>query len=200
MSLPNVVCIKAGAKYPAEYVNRLRSMVSRHLSSPYRFVCLTDDPYGVEGETIPLDSELQGWWHKLTLFRPDPYGMKGKILFLDLDSVIVGSLDEMLMDVKFCIIQDFIYQAKHNSSVFLLEAGALPHVWDRVNPHVMMRMHGDQDWITRQVPHPQLWPASWCLSYRLQARAGYPRDAKVICFHGSPKPHECNGWVAEHWR
>ena len=41
--MKNVVCIKWGEKYSAEYVNRLYGMVQRQLSLPHRFVCLTED-------------------------------------------------------------------------------------------------------------------------------------------------------------
>src|SRR5260370_39977505 len=41
----NVVCLKWGVKYPADYVNRLHRMVKRSLERPHRFVCLDDDPY-----------------------------------------------------------------------------------------------------------------------------------------------------------
>jgi len=34
----NVICIKWGKKYGPDYVNTLHSMVSRHLSRPFRFV------------------------------------------------------------------------------------------------------------------------------------------------------------------
>ena len=38
-----VLCMKWGAKYGPDYVNRLYGMVARHLRRPFRFVCLTDD-------------------------------------------------------------------------------------------------------------------------------------------------------------
>ena len=38
--MKNVLCIKWGSKYSADYVNNLYSMVERHLSLSHRFVCL----------------------------------------------------------------------------------------------------------------------------------------------------------------
>ena len=43
-----VACLKWGRKYGVDYVNILRDMVRRHLAVPHRFVCLTDDPAGIE--------------------------------------------------------------------------------------------------------------------------------------------------------
>ena len=34
----HIICMKWGTKYGPEYVNRLRSMVRRHLKRPHRFV------------------------------------------------------------------------------------------------------------------------------------------------------------------
>ena len=48
--MKNVLCLKWGKRYGAEYVNRLYRGVKANLSGPFRFVCVTDDPTGlVEG-------------------------------------------------------------------------------------------------------------------------------------------------------
>ena len=38
-----IVCLKHGAKYSADYVNRLYNMTKRHCTVPFTFVCFTDD-------------------------------------------------------------------------------------------------------------------------------------------------------------
>jgi len=45
--LVNVLCMKWGNKYPADYVNRLYSMVARNMQRPFRFICLTEDSVGL---------------------------------------------------------------------------------------------------------------------------------------------------------
>ena len=52
----NIICMKWGTRYPSRYVNILFRSIGRHLSRPFRFVCLTDDTAGlVEGiETLPF--------------------------------------------------------------------------------------------------------------------------------------------------
>ena len=52
----NVVCIKYGRYYAPFYVNRLFAGVKRHLSRPFRFVCVTNDPEGIrpEVECVPF--------------------------------------------------------------------------------------------------------------------------------------------------
>lgn len=88
-----VLCVKRGAKYPADYVNRLRNMVSRNLPLPHRFVCLTDDASGLlDGiEALPLhQADLEYCWNKLLLFDRQPF--EGTGLYLDLDVVVTGDL------------------------------------------------------------------------------------------------------------
>ena len=43
-----VACLKWGTRYSADYVNNLRAMVARNLTVAHRFLCITDDPSGVE--------------------------------------------------------------------------------------------------------------------------------------------------------
>jgi len=69
-----VVCLKHGTKYSSEYVNKLYSMVSRNLTIPFKFVCLTENSSGLDKniEHIPLylDPRLTGWWYKPYFFNP----------------------------------------------------------------------------------------------------------------------------------
>lgn len=203
----NVVCIKAGTKYSAEYVGRLQRGVSRFLSIPHRFICLTDDSAGLNCESLPLDEPLTGWWHKVTLFKANPYGMNGRLLFLDLDVVVTGPLDAIAeWPSNFGIIRDYVKPQTYNSSVLVLDVGTAAKVWDNFNDKARACCRGDQDWITSQLPNERTFPAEWCPSYKHGIGLGFdscrlvqPPAAKVVVFHGKPKPHECDGWVREAW-
>src|SRR5262249_6678812 len=37
------------------------------------------------------------------------------------------------------------------------------------------------------------------VSYKLDCQPFPPLLAKVVCFHGKPKPHECEDWVTDVW-
>ena len=197
-----VVCIKWGCKYGPEYVHRLRNGVARNLKADHRFVCITDDPVGLECETAPIDSDYRGWWQKVTLFRREPYGIKGWMLYLDLDVVVTGGLD-VLLPVKgdFATIRDFCRPRTYSSSVMLLEAGSHPEVAEDITPVDMRRMRGDQDWISLKIRHADIWPHAWVRSYKqdYQQEKVSP-GTRLVVFHGEPKPHECDGWVKETWR
>ena len=44
MNTVNILTLKWGDRYGADYVNRLYRGVKAHLHRPFRFVCVTDDP------------------------------------------------------------------------------------------------------------------------------------------------------------
>jgi hypothetical protein len=237
---PAVFCVKIGPKYPADYANRLRRMVARHLSAPHTFHCLTDDPRGLDPDIAvhPLAPPDPGTcWNKLRLFEADVAAPGTVILYLDLDVVVTGALDDLL---AWRPGEDFVGQPdwnrplfpQFNSSVMRLVAGSHPEVadvfraqtqdgtlrrheeWDAttggrdkvVYRRGWRRFGGDQEWITaglrpRRPVSARAFPAGWIVSYKKHARRGLPDGAKVVVFHGSPKPHEVDhDYVREHWR
>ncbi|KEA65213.1 hypothetical protein ADIMK_0915 [Marinobacterium lacunae] len=169
----NVVCLKWGTKYPAEYVNRLYRMVSRHLHRPFRFFCMTENDSGLtQGiETLPLqETGLHGWWYKLSLFRRDFYGLQGDLIYLDLDVVIVDEID-FLVDQPgdFLIIRNWSRNAMWNSSVMRFRIGQYAEIWERFlerQDEIMQTLNGDQEWIYACVPEAGNWPSARVLSYK----------------------------------
>jgi len=73
--------------YSPDHVAWLHRQVSANLTTPHRFVCLTDKPDECAGG-VALWHDWPGWWAKMELFRPGLF-VKGEIvLFLDLDTVL----------------------------------------------------------------------------------------------------------------
>lgn len=210
-----VVCTKWGTLYGPEYVNALQHGVSRHLTRPHRFVCFTDEPDGVEAECLPLSAMLTGkerdglfathgggiskGYPNLMLFRRD-FPFKGRVLYLDLDVVIVGGLDPLLDYTQpFVAIWDW-WAKNWNGSVNLFTAGFRPSLWEQFPPADLRSLCNGQDWLLRQVPDGTQWPDAWMPSYKIHCQQGLPEFAKIVVFHGSPKPHEVTDpWVKEHW-
>lgn len=200
--MTTVVCLKVGDAFSADYVNKLRVQVANNTALPYRFLCLTDDSKDVVADCKPVTPWLPKWWGKLTLFQKNPYGITGKILFIDLDTIIVNNIDSLLSyDSDLCMLQDFTKPERYGSGIFLLQANSHLEVWNNFSSNVIddYKLPGDQLWIQHQVKHADTWPASWCVSYKLHAKLSIPLDAKVVCFHGKPRPHETNGWTERYW-
>lgn len=173
-----VACVlKEGGIYDTSHVKRLRGMIAGNLSIPYRFACVDDSPF-------------PGFWAKISLFEPGRF--QGRILYLDLDVTVTGPLDDLaLFPAPFVAVRDFINPGL-NSSVMAWDAGIADHVYERFTPDVMTRLHGDQNWITEQMPDAAKFPLGWCVSYRgsVQPRNRVPKSARVIIWHGRPKPWE----------
>lgn len=191
-----IACVKWGEKYGPEYVHILRDMVRRNLAQPHRFVCLTDNDEGLgDIDTSPLPEGLEGWWNKIELFRPGRF--MGRVAFFDLDVAITGDLTELVE--RKGIIEDW-HLPTYNSSVMVWDAGEHEEAFTKFSPEVTGRMHGDQDWLT-MIGGWDTFPASWCVSYRSHAVEWPPLGARVVCFHGEPKPHQIEqGWVTQFWK
>ena len=77
--------------YGPDHVHWIQQQVKRWAPAGTRFVCLSDQPIsGVE--VLPLQQDWPGWWSKMELFHLDI----GPVLYLDLDTVIVGPLEQMM--------------------------------------------------------------------------------------------------------
>ena len=120
-----VVCLKWSNglyNYPADWVNSLLRGVQRHLLTPFRFVCFTDDSRGLDSEVdvrdikmLSIAPPLDGIWWKLALMHPQA-GLTGRCLFMDLDVVVVGALDDFFsLPGRFCIVQNWIEFRKNRS-------------------------------------------------------------------------------------
>jgi len=216
------ICVKWGAKYPNDYVNRLYNMIFRQINSSFTLFCLTDDPEGLHSDIKPLpilDTSLTGWWHKLSLFKQDFYGLSGDILYIDLDVVITGKLDDFFTykPGNFLITKD-LKTGAYNSSVFRYSIGSQPQIWESFladSEMITQKYHGDQDWISETVRDAELWPEKWVVSFKKQCKARIkhsygptgkflrrigllkatgdsiiPKGARIVQFHGKPDPED----------
>lgn len=95
---------KFAAPYTADDVRRLQRMVKRHLTTKHEFAVITDRPHMFDGDkairAIPLDKtkHVPGTCYaRLMTFHPDGAGIFGeRLLQIDLDTLIVGSMDKLV--------------------------------------------------------------------------------------------------------
>ncbi|MGI4777085.1 MAG: glycosyltransferase [Janthinobacterium lividum] len=215
----HVLCMKWGTKYGPEYVNRLYAMARRNLSGSFNFVCLTDDRRGIRSEVqcLPIPAldlhiapgKVDRAWKKLTTFERDLHGLRGTALFVDLDVVIVGSLDAFFTRPgDFLIIHDYARPWRReritgNSSVYRFELGmhadVLAHF--RANMDQVQRDFRNEQAYLSDFLHRQekldYWPDAWCPSFKYHGIPMWPTNywrepfvpdgARIVVFHG-----ECN--------
>jgi hypothetical protein len=73
-------CLKWGTKYGPDYVNNLQDQLQQDV------ICITDDPTGLNCDSIELPKTSVKWWNKMVLFNED--FIKGPGVFYDLDMAI----------------------------------------------------------------------------------------------------------------
>jgi hypothetical protein len=178
-----VACVQVGnyCGRGAEYVNKLRAAVNRNLLVPHRFECITE-------------SDKPGWFAKCDLFKPGLFS--GRVLYLDLDTLIVGSLDRLVLNKGILHLRYWGWRRNdYGSGVMVWDAGEHEEIFKLYDSTVPQRFKGDQDWIRHCGEWPAL-PTGLNVSYRYHCKSGPDSGASTISFHGSPKPHE---FPAEHW-
>lgn len=223
-----VVCWKWGSGYTAEHVNVLHRSVARNLAMDHRFVCFTDDPTGIECETLPIWPEIGqvvppkrlNCLRRLRAFGADVHEWLGhRVLSLDLDGVVTRPLDPLIdRPEPFVIWADPLRNRRtprvpYNGGMWLLTAGARRQVWETFDPatsheagHRLGYIGSDQAWISACLGDGE---ATWrekdgVYSFKYHLNRGLkplPTAARVVWFHGEPKPWEVDvPWVHKHWR
>ena len=201
-----------------KYVEILHDSIIRNLASGTegRFICFTDDEesYNSGIEKRPLHGDLRGWWNKIYLFKGDLFAEGDTIVFFDLDTVIVSGLDEIIKyQGDFAILRDFYRPNGMQSSVMIWQAGKNSVIWDAFEANGFPNVEGgDQAWIGQFFKSElfkgcnlkadilqELYPDCF-VSYKVSCQAGIPKNAKVVVFHGNPRPHVAGGWVDKVWK
>ena len=218
----NIVTLKWGTRYGPEFVNKLFAGVKRNLTQPFQFVCFTDDEKGltegIHSFPIPeIDIEpprLYTGWRKLCLFQKD-LPIDGFCLFLDLDIIVTGNLDDFFRfePDRIPIIRDPVTLRRKlfpkgppvgNSSVFRFIANESAFVYEqflREKNWALATFAPPQSYLTHCIrPRMVFWPEPWVVSFKehclprwpanLLKTAKLPESAKIVIFHGHPDPDE----------
>ena len=213
-----VICIFWGTKYGPEYVNRLYRGVARHTTPPFSFHCITDRTDGFdEGvETIPLPDlgcEMPkgtwGIWGKSRLWSEKLGDLSGPVLFLDLDAVIVGSLDPFFEHGD----PDAVIAARNpnrphermgQTSMFRFPVGKLAPLREKflADPQgIASEYRFEQRFVTKNAPGGiSFWPRGWVAVFRWHCVQWFPLNwffaprkpaaARVVIFPGRINPTE----------
>jgi hypothetical protein len=186
-----VVCVlrKAGGAYDQFWVKRLKKNVSKHLTVPHNFVCLSNVPVKLEGvEHRYLTESWASWWSKVELFKPGQFN--GPVLYLDLDMMATGDLDPLVTHPHkgLVMLRDCpAFRHVSNSGLMWFDPTANPFLETifhefREDPLTVMKeysgingvtMFGDQGFIEKtMIKHNQpitkwqdIMPAKWFLEF-----------------------------------
>lgn len=216
----NIVCLKWGSKYGAEYVNRLAAAVGRHTTKSYRFWCMTDDHLGLRKDinVLPLahSHQLDIWWNKISLFDPENgLPLSEQIFYIDLDTLIVNNIDSMLTNEvpDIIVLRDFYHgiaktAGNVGSGLMSWRHGNYNNIWNNFikDPDLAIRSirpHGDQAWVESQISAWYYWQDLWpdtVVSFKMHCQSGIPPNAAIICYHGKPSIPESVTYQGTDWK
>lgn len=203
--MATVVCTRWLDAFPASYVRLLRNAVRANLARPHRFICVTDNPAGLDPDIeaarmpdmgIPLRYQKKGCWPKLAIFAPDLLPPDEPTLYLDLDMVVRGSIDAFFDRIE--EQRGFHALREWNPTIWSLMPlalrpdrgvqgsilGFIPreqrHLYDRFvsDPAaVFTKYHLDQDYLTEAAVPRTYWPHSWTTSFKWHCVKYWPLSA-----------------------
>lgn len=224
--MQTIICMKWGTRYGADFVNRLYNSIQRHTERNTRLICFTDDSSGintnVQCQPIPdidlPDDQINTPWRKLTMWAYPLADIEGDVLFLDLDLVITGCLDDMFdfEAGRFCVIRNWTQPNANigNTSCFRFPAGKYTHIFEDINANseaILKKYRIEQVYISREIDDMVFWPSLWCASFKHTLLPKWPlnffktpelpRDTKVIAFTGKPDQDEAviGVWPVKKW-
>ena len=182
-----VLVLRSGGVYCADDVARLLPTL------PAPVVCLSD--VEVPCERIPLEHGWPGWWSKMELFRPD---VAGDFLYMDLDTIVRGPLDDLLALDELALLRDFYRADGLGSGLMFLpecERGLIWREWTRDPTRFMGEcgFGGDQAFLERFWKHSAARIQDRLPGQVASYKASSPAErqaARVVCFHGEPKPRD----------
>lgn len=218
--------------YTAQDVNIWGNQVNRWLGRDHKLICITDDAGGIGSHvaTLPMwrDQFEHGRdWHRLKLFAEEMADLIGpRFVVMDLDTVVCGPLDPLFEgDAPFKAWRD-PNRDQYCTALFMMDAGAFPHVWDSFDPALALRLRTqglfggyDQAWISHVLPGQERWTREdGVLSFRVDVLQNQPlilhkalpspippAGARIIHFHGRHNPRDAEvqkacPWIADLYR
>lgn len=176
--------------YTPAHVSRLKAKVTEHLTVPHHFVCLSD--IEVPCQRIALTHSWPGWWSKLEMFK-----IEGPVLYLDLDTDIVGNIDHMVRVEGFVVLRNLSSMKKGRiGSGLMFWSGDMSHLYHEFLADPIRHMndyatqshrYGDQGFIQE---HAHTW-VEWQALFPDQVRSfklSPPHENdRIICYHGKGK-------------
>jgi hypothetical protein len=189
-----IVCTLSGGEFAPSHVESLARQCAKH-APECEFVCITDLKVAGNVTVLPrTDPTWQGWWVEMEMFRPD---LKGPILYLDIDTVIVGSMTDILAQTELTVLRD-AYRGRQDpkaiqDSCMLLPEDVRAPVWadwlartDEIRGlRGAMQNLFQQHWRDKALFWQDVLPGQFA-----SFKANNWRDpaTRVIFFHGQPRP------------
>jgi len=218
---------KVKRNIPSRYVNNLYQGVLRFASRPFTFICFTN-----ENLEVHPDIEIRrfnpvtqmGVLPRVFVFSREAGLFGHQVLCLDLDVVIVGSLEDIMnYDGLFCARSKFKHGEEHklDGDIFSFRAGPETEkiFWKPFIKNVKAverQTEGRERYWFRHVAEAiadrwDEYAPGQIISYkrhvrkargrRPDRRAVVPEKARIVSCHGTPRPDQIGDrWIREFWQ
>lgn len=188
----NLVTVKVGTKYTAADANRIHTSFKTDL--PITHFCITDDPTGLHPwiEALPPPIKVPGWWNKIALFNYSYH--YPRCVYLDLDLVILDSVDDLIQQPGFCAGEDHYHWhgVRFGSAFMAWDAGRHRNLFNdfAADPwrYINTCPAGDQQYIGSKVNADTYLDGIASYKKDIEPTNTIPAGTRIINFHGDPKP------------
>lgn len=187
--------LRSGGIYNEWHVRAIRRQVKQH-SPDINFVCLTDFPPIPGVNCAQIHNNWPGWWSKIELFQ---HCRHGNFLYLDLDLIILKSINHLFADDTTLRMTHDPYYPDHPNSSVMSWCRDLSALAGKFSNNLMENVHryniggyvGDQSFLNDYAPWDFFKHPKQFVSFRgdLEKQKMLPsKDAVIINFHGKNKP------------
>jgi len=225
--IKQVLCIKWGDRYSADYVNRIYAMVERNITPPFRIICLTDNNAGIRDEVVcrdlpslgcPTPKTAPGKWPKTALWGESLFDIEGVVLFIDLDVIITDNLDPFFSygsENDVILARNWVKPLEKlgQTSVFRFKIGQHSYMlenFQRDPENIANKYQFEQRYVTNCIKGGvKFWPRKWVRHFRMDCLGPWPmryirppklpKDTKIVIFPGKPDPSDAivGRWSSE---
>lgn len=205
----------------SKYVNNLYQGIKRHTTTPFNFICFTNEnlTLSTEVEKRPLKLVTsKGVLPRMYMFSKEA-GLHGsQVLSLDIDLIITGSLDSLLAyDGLFCTRKSWTRgeETLIDGDIMSFKAGPMseslfwtPLVEDIEKVEQISGGGRERFWVRHVMKTwevdtwDQICPGQVCsYKHHIQPQKKVPPSVRIISCHGHPRPHQIEDkWRAKYWK
>lgn len=205
-----------------EYLTKMRNMLQRNVTIPYEFVCLTSRPdLKIDGiKMMPLYCfSRYNNLPKLSLFNPR-YNFK-RMFAIDLDVIILKNIDHMLtLNSEICVRSAFkskkLWKPDGDLQLIDMTKKRRYEIWNFITRNkrkIEKETRGKErrfyDYYSKTLfPNIKFFQKEFpgeiksFKQHKINHTKIVPDEAKIVTFHGKPKPHECMDeqlWLENYW-
>jgi len=212
-----VVTLKSGGDFSTHDALTLQRQVRRYMKIPHQFICMTDmmDDFPVNvgmPYLIELEHGWPGWWSMIEMFR-----LAGPVIASGLDMIVLDDIDR-LAELAMTCPDDVFYMARPQPRPYskgekwcsglqiwngcwkwLYEYFCL-NPWSHMDHYIKEQRYTCDALMRRNVEIRAVQDYfDGYYSYKNDCRRkGKPENARVVLFHGSPRPRNCKEkWVKD---